>query len=213
MLPFSGSAFTTGMTLSLSLIIAIGPQNAHLLRLGLQREHLWISVAVCALADVVLITIGVLGLAQVEHLPDRLYGAMIGAAVVVLLIYGWQAATRFWQNRKISIDSPHSVANPAKLTRKQAIYNALAFSWLNPHAWIDTTILIGAASLAFQADARTGFGLGAITGSIIWFVSFGALAAWLGRRLGQTSAWRWVDGLVALMMWSIAMTLAWGLIR
>ena len=211
MLPFSTSAFTAGMTLSLSLIMAIGPQNAHLLRMGLQREHVWVSVAVCALADIVLISIGVLGLAQVGHLPEKLYGAMIGAAVVMLLIYGWQSGRRFWNSRKLSGLTPGSGDRPVSLSRQKAIYNALAFSWLNPHAWIDTTVLIGAASLAYQAEARAGFGLGAITGSLVWFVSLGALAAWLGRRLGQTSAWRWMDGLVALMMWSIALTLAWSL--
>jgi L-lysine exporter family protein LysE/ArgO len=96
-----------------------------------------------------------------------------------------------------------------QLTRRQAVGSALAFSWLNPHAWIDTAVLIGGASLAYQEQARTGFGLGAVLGSIIWFVTLGALAWCLGKRLGKSALWRWLDGVVALMMWGIAMTIGW----
>ncbi len=76
--------FTAGMVLSMSLIMAIGPQNAHVLRMGLQRQHLWLTVAVCALADIVLISLGVLGLAQLGGLSDKLLGALIGAGVLFL---------------------------------------------------------------------------------------------------------------------------------
>lgn len=204
------TAFTAGMALSLSLIIAIGPQNAHLLRMGLQRQHLWLSVAVCAVADMVLIAIGVVGLAQLGQLSERLYGALLGATVLVLLLYGWQAAVRFWRGAKTA---PHDIgATNTRMSRRQAIGAALAFSWLNPHAWIDTAVLIGGASLAYQADARTGFGVGAMAGSMIWFLALGALACWLGKRLGRSSIWRWIDGLVALMMWGIAATITWGLL-
>ena len=81
--------FTAGMVLSMSLIMAIGPQNAHVLRMGLQRQHLWLTVAVCALADIVLISLGVLGLAQLGGLSDKLLGALIGAGVLFLGVYGW----------------------------------------------------------------------------------------------------------------------------
>src|SRR5574343_2007182 len=87
--------FTAGMVLSMSLIMAIGPQNAHVLRMGLQRQHLWLTVAVCALADIALISLGVLGLAQLGGLSDKLLGALVGAGVLFLLVYGWQAFQRF----------------------------------------------------------------------------------------------------------------------
>lgn len=202
----SFTAFTAGMALSLSLIVAIGPQNAHLLRMGLQRQHLWLSVAVCALADMALIAIGVMGLGQLGQLSERLYGALLGATVLVLLLYGWQAAQRFWQGLKTPVAELHAVKGC--LTRRQAVSAALTFSWLNPHAWIDTAVLIGGASLAYQEQARTGFGLGAMVGSAVWFVLLGAMACWLGKRLGQSNIWRWIDGLVALMMWTIAVVLA-----
>src|SRR5574343_1322247 len=88
--------FTAGMVLSLSLIMAIGPQNAHVLRMGLQRQHVWLTVAVCIVADVVLIALGVLGLAHLGGLSDKLHGALIGAGLLFLLVYGWQAFQRFW---------------------------------------------------------------------------------------------------------------------
>ena len=210
--------FTAGMALSLSLIVAIGPQNAHLLRMGLQRQHLWLSVAVCAIADMVLIAVGVIGLAQLGQLSDRLYGALLGATVLVLLLYGWHAAQRFMQTMRAPAVTDSGAgadvqAPSNRISRRQAVSAALTFSWLNPHAWIDTAVLIGGASLAYQEQARTGFGLGAMVGSGIWFVTLGALAWWLGKRLGQSNLWRWIDGLVALMMWTIAATIAWGLVN
>ena len=83
--------FTAGMVLSISLIMAIGPQNAHVLRMGLQRQHLWLTVAVCAVADIALIGLGVLGLAQLGGLSDKLHGALVGAGMLFLAVYGWQA--------------------------------------------------------------------------------------------------------------------------
>jgi len=206
--------FTAGLVLSLSLIVAIGPQNAHLLRIGLQRQHLWLSVAVCAVADMVLIAIGVAGLAQLGELSDRLYGALLGATICVLLLYGWQAARRFWR-QLTTPQAEYTQAQLAKhtMTRRQAVGAALTFSWLNPHAWIDTAVLIGGASLAYQEQARAGFGMGAMVGSVIWFVTLGGLAWWLGKRLGQSTLWRWLDGLVAVMMWGIAANIAWRLIH
>jgi len=203
---FVPSAFTAGMTLSLSLIIAIGPQNAHLLRVGLQRRHLWLTVLVCALADITLIAIGVMGLGSLGNLSKGLYQTVLIAAAAVLLLYGWQAAKRFWDARKATLLGARSGAT-APMSRQQAIGSALAFSWLNPHAWIDTAVLIGGASLAYQAQARPSFGLGAIVGSIVWFITLGVIAYWLGKRASQATWLHWIDALVAVMMWSIAITI------
>lgn len=198
--------FTAGMVLSISLIMAIGPQNAHVLRMGLQRQHLWLTVAVCALADVVLIALGVLGLAQLGGLSDKMLGALIGAGVLFLGVYGWQAFQRFLKPQALPLanndqDKPQLAAAP--VTQRQAIASALAFSWLNPHAWLDTAVLIGTASLAY-GQGSTSFGLGAATGSLVWFVVLGTAAFWLGRRLNSLHIWRVLDGAVALMMWGTA---------
>jgi L-lysine exporter family protein LysE/ArgO len=197
--------FTAGMVLSMSLIMAIGPQNAHVLRMGLQRQHLWLTVAVCALADVVLIGLGVLGLARLGGLSDKLMGALIGAGVLFLGVYGWQAFQRFLKPQASkALDVGEGVAQTAPVTTtRQAVLSALAFSWLNPHAWIDTAVLIGTASLAY-GQGSTAFGLGAATGSLVWFLLLGAAAFWLGRRLNSLRIWRVLDGAVALMMWGTA---------
>ncbi|MCW5672200.1 MAG: LysE family transporter [Hydrogenophaga sp.] len=194
--------FTAGMVLSMSLIMAIGPQNAHVLRMGLQRQHLWLTVLTCALADVVLIGLGVLGLAQLGGLSDKLLGALIGAGVLFLGVYGWQAFQRFLRPRTPPLSTDGDTAIES-VTPRQAVLAALAFSFLNPHAWLDTAVLIGTASLAYGQGSAV-FGLGAATGSLVWFVSLGAAAFWLGRRLNSLHVWRVLDGLVALMMWGTA---------
>jgi L-lysine exporter family protein LysE/ArgO len=197
--------FTAGMVLSISLIMAIGPQNAHVLRMGLQRQHLWLTVAVCAVADIALISLGVLGLAQLGGLSDKLMGALVGAGVLFLSVYGWKAFQRFLHPRSVAIEGGSAVvAEP--VSRRQAVLSALAFSWLNPHAWLDTAVLIGTASLAY-GQGSTVFGMGAAAGSVVWFLGLGVAAFWLGRRLNSLHVWRALDGLVALMMWGTALWL------
>lgn len=198
--------FIAGMVLSMSLIMAIGPQNAHVLRMGLQRQHLWLTVAVCALADVVLIGLGVLGLAQLGGLSDKMLGALVGAGVLFLGVYGWQAFQRFLKPQAqtvVSGETDQARRSSTPQTQRQAILSALAFSWLNPHAWLDTAVLIGTASLAY-GQGSTAFGLGAATGSLVWFLLLGAAAFWLGRRLNSLHIWHLLDGAVALMMWGTA---------
>jgi L-lysine exporter family protein LysE/ArgO len=216
--------FTAGMVLSISLIMAIGPQNAHVLRMGLQRQHLWLTVAVCAVADIALIGLGVLGLAQLGGLSDKLHGALVGAGMLFLAVYGWQAFQRFLRPRALMLDLPSdgdqsgsshhtasSTPQPVAVSRRQAVLSAMAFSWLNPHAWLDTAVLIGTASLAY-GQGSTVFGLGAAAGSMLWFLVLGTAAFWLGRRLHSLHIWRALDGAVALMMWSTALWLGFSLV-
>ncbi len=202
--------FTAGMVLSMSLIMAIGPQNAHVLRMGLQRQHLWLTVLVCAVADIALISLGVLGLAQLGGLSDKLMGALVGAGVLFLSVYGWQAFQRFLHARSLALDTQaddnHATPVAEPVSRRQAVLSALAFSWLNPHAWLDTAVLIGTASLAY-GQGSTVFGLGAAAGSVVWFLALGVAAFWLGRRLNSLHVWRALDGMVALMMWGTALWL------
>ena len=216
--------FTAGMVLSISLIMAIGPQNAHVLRMGLQRQHLWLTVAVCAVADIALIGLGVLGLAQLGGLSDKLHGALVGAGMLFLAVYGWQAFQRFLRPRTLTLDLPSTDGpsefnsptssrqpQPVAVSRRQAVLSAMAFSWLNPHAWLDTAVLIGTASLAY-GQGSTVFGLGAAAGSMLWFLLLGTAAFWLGRRLHSLHIWRALDGAVALMMWGTALWLGFSLV-
>ena len=213
--------FTAGMVLSISLIMAIGPQNAHVLRMGLQRQHLWLTVAVCAVADIALIALGVLSLAQLGGLSDKLHGALVGAGMLFLMVYGWQAVQRFLHPTALVLNPPQKASaeagtpagrvQAAPVTRRQALLSALAFSWLNPHAWLDTAVLIGTASLAYGQGSAS-FGLGAAAGSVLWFLSLGVAAFWLGRRLNSLHIWRALDGAVALMMWGTALWLGFSLV-
>lgn len=202
---FALPTFAAGMALSLSLIMALGPQNAHLLRMGLQRQHVWLTAGICMVSDMLLIAIGVAGLAQVGSMSDKLMGALVGAGALFLAVYGWQAFQRFLRPKAAAAGTDaatgHSGTKP--LTRRQAMLAALAFSWLNPHTWLDTAVLIGSASLAYGAGAGV-FGVGAATGSVVWFAGLSLAAYWLGRRLNSPHIWRALDGLVALMMWGTA---------
>ena len=206
-------AFGAGIALSLATIMALGPQNVHVMRMGLTRQHVLLTIATCALSDIVLIATGVLGLAHLGGLSDKLQGAMVGAGALFLLVYGWQAAQRFI--RPITNTSPLDVASssptgPQVFSRKQAVASALAFSFLNPHAWLDTAVIIGTASLAYGQTGGIVFGAGAITGSLIWFCSLGLAVYLIGRRIGNANIWHWLDGMVAIMMWSTA---AWLLVQ
>ena len=205
--------FFAGMVLSLSLIMAIGPQNAHVMRMGLLRQHVWLTISVCALTDIALIGVGVAGLAQLGGLSDKLLGAMTGAGALVLLLYGAQALRRFLRPSlaPVAVTSLQN-APESPMSRRQAVGLALALSWLNPHAWLDTAVLIGTASLAYAAPANAVFGLGAAAGSALWFTALGGAMWLLGRRLNSPHIWRAMDALVALMMWGTAVWLLKGLL-
>ena len=210
--PFTAPAFFAGLLLSLSLIMTIGPQNAHVIRSGIMRQHLWLTVAVCAVSDVVFITLGVAGLAQLGGLSDKLLGAMTGAGALVLLLYGTQAMRRFLRPvAGAAVSAGTAVATPPHISPRRAIAAALAFSWLNPHAWLDTAVVIGTASLAYAQPDNAVFGLGAATGSLLWFGALGMTVCAIGQRLNSPAVWRALDGLVALMMWGTAVWLLVGL--
>lgn len=212
------TAALSGMLLSLSLIIAIGPQNAHVLRMGLLRSHVGITVLACAVTDVILIALGVAGLAQVGSLSKGVQGAMMGAAILFLLHYGWGAARRAWANQYAGLSTTQQGngmggALGAPTTRTQALGAALAFSWLNPHAWLDTAVLIGIASLAYSQPNNWMFGAGAAAGSLLWFVALGLGAQLLALKLARPAVWRGIDTVVALTMWGTAVWLGVGLVH
>ena len=213
---FTAPAFFAGLLLSLSLIMAIGPQNAHVIRSGILRQHLWLTVAVCAASDIVFIGLGVAGLAQLGGLSDKLLGAMTGCGALVLMLYGSQAMGRFLRPAADTVagtdtGTDTAIAMPPHISPRRAIAAALAFSWLNPHAWLDTAVVIGTASLAYARPDNAAFGLGAATGSVLWFGVLGMTVCAIGQRLNSPIVWRALDGLVALMMWATAVWLLVGL--
>jgi L-lysine exporter family protein LysE/ArgO len=204
-------AFYAGLLLSLSLIMALGPQNAHVIRMGLLGKHVWLTVGLCIVSDVALIGLGVLGVAQLGDLSATIKNTLVGGGIVFLLVYGTQAFQRF----RSGVPVDPTAMNPQDsepMTRRQATLAALAFAWLNPHAWLDTAVLIGTASIAWGHPGNAVFGVGAASGSVLWFVGLGLCVLGMGQRLQSQAAWRALDGLVALMMWGTALTLGWDLL-
>ena len=155
--PSQAPVFFAGMVLSLSLIMAIGPQNAHVMRMGLLRQHLWLTVSVCVVTDIVLIGAGVAGLAQLGGLSKNLLGALTGAGALVLLLYGAQAMRRFLRPSlaPVAVTGLQNTSD-APMSSRQALGLALALSWLNLHAWLDTAVLIGTASLGRRGSIHRG---------------------------------------------------------
>jgi L-lysine exporter family protein LysE/ArgO len=196
-----------GLGFGLSLIVAIGAQNAFVLRQGLRREHVGVVVAICAVSDAVLYAAGAAGFGPlVERWPDAVVVVRwLGAAVVVG--YGAMAA---W--RAVKGDTTLAAADDGALgdspgrRLKPVVLTAVALTWLNPHVYLDTVILLGSVAAA-HGDARWWFGLGAACGSVLWFTGLGFGARLLRRPFAKPAAWRALDGGVALVMGAIGVSL------
>lgn len=205
MSPAAILACASGLGFGLSLIVAIGAQNVFLLRQGLRREHVLPIVAIFAASDAVLIAVGVAEIGSlVQFLPGTLMVARIAGAAF-LLGYGVLAARRAL--------SPSALdAGPAgpRMTLWAAVAACAALTWLNPHVYLDTVLLLGSVAGA-HGDNRWWFGLGAAAGSILWFTALGYGARLLHPLFARPAAWRVLDALVALIMTAIAAGLLLGL--
>ncbi|MFZ2309276.1 MAG: LysE/ArgO family amino acid transporter [Rhodoferax sp.] len=199
----SFAAFATGLSLSLSLIMAIGAQNTFVLRQGLRREHVAVVVLACALLDMVLMTLGVSGLAAVLGDAPGLRDALGLLGALTLAVYGLMALKRAL--------APHALraaadGTPASATKVLA--QVLSISLLNPHVYLDTVVLVGAVGAKQAAGLQNVFLLGACLGSAAWFAALGYGARLLTPLFARPVAWRILDGLVAIMMGTIAYGLA-----
>ncbi|MBY0363861.1 MAG: LysE/ArgO family amino acid transporter [Phreatobacter sp.] len=200
----SQAAFT-GFLLGLGLIVAIGAQNAFVLRQGLMRRHVLVVTTLCAVSDALLIAAGVAGLgALVARSPALLTVATLGGAAF-LLAYGALAARRALRPAQLTA----AAAGEASLGRVVAA--TLAFTFLNPHVYLDTVVLVGSLSARYEADARVAFAGGAMTASFLWFYALGFGARLLAPVFARPSAWRVLDALIAVIMVAIAVSLlnAW----
>jgi L-lysine exporter family protein LysE/ArgO len=197
-------AFIKGFATGGALIIAIGAQNAFVLRQGLKREHVLAVALVCALSDALLITLGVAGLGTlVQHSPVLLQVARFGGAAF-LIAYGCFAARRAWAASAMAL--PPSTP----LSLHAAVATCLAFTYLNPHCWLDTVVLVGSISSQQPAGLRAVFGAGAVSASFVWFFALGYGARLLDGLFKQPLAWKLLDGLIALVMWALAGSLLLG---
>jgi L-lysine exporter family protein LysE/ArgO len=198
------AAAAAGFGTGLSLIVAIGAQNAFVLRQGVRRDAVLAVVGICALSDAVLIALGVGGVgALVVAWPGALtVVGWVGGAF--LLGYGALAARRV-----VEPGGGLRAAGDAAGSRRRAVLTCLALTWLNPHVYLDTVFLLGSIA-ADRGPLRWTFGLGAALASLCWFAVLGFGARLLGRVLARPSAWRVLDGLVAATMITLGVLLLVG---
>jgi L-lysine exporter family protein LysE/ArgO len=204
----SPRAYLTGLVLGASLIIAIGAQNAFVLRQGLLRAHVAVAVVVCILIDVVLTTVGVGGLsASLGRDPLALEGLAVAGACF-LGWYGFNAARRACSSQSLAAASARGAQSA-----RAVLLQTLAVSLLNPHVYLDTVLLIGSVGVQQSAPLRPAFLAGVWTASFGWFTSLGFGSRLLAPVFARPIAWRLLDALVAAVMWGIAVTLLWTTFR
>jgi L-lysine exporter family protein LysE/ArgO len=202
-IPDTLSALATGFGAGLSLIVAIGAQNAFVLRQGLRREHMVPIVAVCVASDAVLIAAGVAGV-----------GALIQAAPLALSIVRWAGAAFllayafFAARRALKPGAMTAAAPAARRTLAATVSTAVALTWLNPHVYLDTVVLLGSLASDRGPDGRWPFAWGAIAGSTLWFSLLGFGAKFLAPVFARPGAWRILDGAIAVLMVILAAFLA-----
>lgn len=194
--------FVQGLLLSLGLIVAIGAQNAFVLRQGLRREHVGSVVLFCGVMDAVLITAGVLGMAQALGERPGLARALALAGAAFLAVYGWQALRRARQGSAL-----RATPEGAGLSRTAALAQAAAFTLLNPHVYLDTVLLVGSIGAQQPAALQGWFVAGACTASLLWFGLLGYGARWLAPWFARPKAWQVLDGLIGLTMAVMAVLL------
>jgi L-lysine exporter family protein LysE/ArgO len=194
----AAAAALTGTTLGLTLIVAIGAQNAFVLRQGLRREHVGPIVAFCALADALLMLAGVAGLAQVlGHRPALAWWLTAGGAAF-LAAYGLRALWRAAQPGALQ-----AAQGNASISLAQALAQTAAFTLLNPHVYLDTVLLVGSVG-AQMGDSRWWFASGAAAASVLWFSALGYGARWLAPVFARPRAWQVLDGIIGLVMLLLA---------
>jgi len=194
------SPLILGFIASFTLIAAIGAQNAFVLRQGIRREHVLPVVALCTVSDIVLIAAGIAGVgALISAHPSALNIAKFGGALF-LVGYGLMAARRAW--RPSSLTPAESA--PARLL--DVLLTCAAMTFLNPHVYLDTVVLLGALANEHR-DERWLFGVGAVTASAVWFVSLGLGARRLAGVFATPLTWRILDGLIAAMMIALGASL------
>jgi L-lysine exporter family protein LysE/ArgO len=195
----------TGFLIGLGLIVAIGAQNAYVLRQGLLRRHVLAITTVCALSDALLILAGVAGLGTwVQSSPALLAVATLSGALF-LAIYGGLAARRALRPGVLVAASDAGSRDLAP-----ALAATLGFTFLNPHVYLDTVVLVGSLSAQFRDAAKAAYALGAMSASAVWFYALGFGARLLAPIFARPAAWRALDGLIALVMWTIAVNLVLG---
>ena len=199
------SFYLKGLGLGAGLIVAIGSQNAHVLRMGLRRQHVGLTVLVCILCEALLISLGVAGVGtMVERSPVLLAAARWGGALF-LAWYGLRAWRSAFGRHALNA-APHTV----EVGVREAVGTVLAVTLLNPHVYLDTVVLLGAIGGQQGPEGKWWFAMGAVTAGAVWFVLLGFGARLLAPWFARPSAWRLLDGVIGVVMLLLAATLVAG---
>ena len=197
-------AFVAGLLTGLSLIVAIGAQNAFVLRQGLLRQYVGPVVAICSVSDLVLIAAGVAGIGVVvQHAPTALT-VVRWLGVAFLTAYGVRS---LWRSRHAGALAASTDGEPRL---RGAVLQATALTWLNPHVYLDTVLLLGSIAAHHGPTGKWWFAAGAGAGSVLWFSSLGYGARLLSPVLMRPRAWQVLDVVIGLTMLAIAFSLARG---
>ena len=231
------TALVAGLGLGFSLIVAIGAQNVFVLRQGIRREHVLVVAAICAISDAVLIAAGVGGMGAALQAAPWLIGVARWAGAAFLVGYGLLAARRALRggesglrvDDEAAVDrgptpehtlsetrdgglrtavaaTPATAGVAARSSVLPVVLTCLALTWLNPHVYLDTVILLGSVGATY-GDARWIFAAGAMLASVVWFFALAYGARLLGGVLASPRAWRILDGVIAVVMLAIAVSL------
>lgn len=193
-----------GFGLGLGLILAIGAQNAFVLRQGLRREHVFPVCLTCALSDAILICAGVAGFGWMAEALPWLRPVMTWGGAAFLFVYGILSF-----RRAFGPPGALEAAREGGTSLKAALATCLAITWLNPHVYLDTVVLVGSVSNDYD-PLQLAFGAGAVTASFTFFFSLGYGARLLAPVFARPLAWRILDGLIGVVMWAIAAKLVLG---
>jgi len=193
-----------GLLTGLALIVAIGAQNAFVLRQGLRRSHIGLVVAICALSDVVLIIAGVAGIGVVVDRAPWAVEVVRWLGVAFLTVYGVGSL------RRARTPQVLAAGDGAVEARAGVIARAVALTWLNPHVYLDTVLLLGSIAGTHGPTGRWWFALGACVASLAWFAGLAYGARLAAPRLASPRAWQVLDVLIGLVMLAIAVRLALG---
>ncbi len=189
-----------GFALSFSLILAIGAQNAFVLRQGLRREHVFALCLTCAVSDAILIGAGVAGFGTLAQAAPWFETVMRYGGAVFLIWYALRSFWSAWQGGAVM-----DTATGQRTSLRAAMLTVLAFTWLNPHVYLDTVVLIG--SISAQYSDRMGFAIGAMTSSFVFFFSLGYGARVLSPIFARPRAWQILDFIIGIAMLMIALKL------
>ncbi|WP_105601651.1 arginine exporter ArgO [Cronobacter sakazakii] len=197
------SFYFQGLALGAAMILPLGPQNAFVLSQGIRRQYHLMIASLCALSDVVLICAGIFGGSAILMQSPWLLALVTWGGVAFLLWYGFGALkTALAGNPELAS------ADVLKQGRLRIITTMLAVTWLNPHVYLDTFVVLGSLGGQLDTIPKRAFALGTISASVVWFFSLALLAAWLAPRLRTARAQRMINLLVGLVMWVIAFQLA-----